>query len=198
VTRMIRLLPVILLVGTIGVSAQDGQPAAAQPSARPTLIPLKITLVISRYQGEKKLSSVPYTLAVTANEREPTRLRMGTKVPVVSTTFGASTPGGPASIPQNSYTYHDVGTNIDCTASTAPDGAFKLFLTVTDSSVYYPDRTDTAVTSATASTGAPAFRNFTSTFNVLLRDGQSAQYIAATDSVSGQTVKIDATINVQK
>jgi hypothetical protein len=199
VIRMIRLMPILLFAATVGLSAQESQPVVG-PSRAPaaTLVPLKVTLVISRYQGEKKLSSLPYTLALTANEREGTRLRMGTQVPVVQTVFGAVSPGGAAAIPQSSYNYRDVGTNIDCTASTAADGAFKLTLTVTDSSVYYPDRTETAVTSATAATGAPAFRNFNSTFYILLRDGQTAQYIAATDSVSGQTIKLDATLNVQK
>ena len=193
--RMCRLLPAVMLLFTaVGVSAQESQPAPPRPTG---LVPLKVSLVISRFQGEKKLSSVPYSLGITANEREVTRLRMGTQVPVVTTVFGAGQAGA-ASIPQSSYTYRDVGTNIDCTATTTVEGAFKLMLTLSDSSVYYPERTDAAVTSATASTGAPAFRNFTSTFSILVRDGQTAQYISATDQVSGQVVKVDLTVNVQK
>ena len=44
----------------------------------------------------------------------------------------------------------------------------------------------------------PAFRNFTSNFNILLKDGQTAQYASATDPVSGETLKVDVTINVLK
>ena len=198
-TRMIRVLIVALfVVSAASVSAQESQPAPQGASRAPALVPLKVTLVISRYQGDKKLSSLPYTLMLTANERQTTRLRLGTQVPVVSTVFGASSTGKEASVPMQSYNYKDVGTNIDCEASTAADGAFKLTLTITDSSVYYPDRTETAISPSITATGAPAFRSFNSTFNILLRDGQTSQYIAATDSVTGQTLRLDATVNVQK
>jgi hypothetical protein len=197
---MTRFLALALLVvsPTSSVGAQESQPAPPGASRAAAQVPLKVTLVISRYQGEKKLSSLPYTLMLTANERQTTRLRLGTQVPVVSAVFGASSAGKDASVPMQSYSYKDVGTNIDCEASTAADGAFKLTLTIADSSVYYPDRTETAVTSSITATGAPAFRSFNSTFNILLRDGQTSQYIAATDPVSGQTLRLDATLNVQK
>ena len=38
-------------------------------------------------------------------------------------------------------------------------------------------------------------RNFRSQTNVILRDGQSVQYVAATDPVSGELLKIDVTLN---
>jgi hypothetical protein len=198
---MIRVLIVTLfVVSAASVRAQETQPAPQTASRAPAaaLVPLKVTLVISRYQGDKKLSSLPYTLMLTANERQTTRLRLGTQVPVVSTVFAATAAGKEATAPLQSYNYKDVGTNIDCEASTAPDGAFKLSLTIADSSVYYPDRTETTVASAITAAGAPAIRSFSSTFNILLRDGQTSQYIAATDTVSGQTLRLDATVNVQK
>jgi hypothetical protein len=207
VTRMIQCLAVALLVASpTALRAQDS-PSPSQGSARasgPAQVPLKVTLVMSRYQGDKKVSSSPYTLMLTANDREQTRLRLGTQVPIVSTVFGVSA-GAPsagkeasATVPMQSYNYKDVGTNIDCVASSAADGAFKLNLTIADSSVYYPDRTETAVASSMTATGAPAFRSFTSTFSILLRDGQNSQFIAATDSVSGQSLRLEATLNVQK
>ena len=50
----------------------------------------------------------------------------------------------------------------------------------------------------TASTGAPAFRNFNSTFTMVMKDGQTGQSTSVTDPVSGQVIKLDATLNVQK
>jgi hypothetical protein len=44
----------------------------------------------------------------------------------------------------------------------------------------------------------PVLRSFTSNFTILLRDGQTAQYTTATDQVSGEVLKIDATLNVLK
>ena len=152
---------------------------------------LKVSLVFARYQGDKKVSSVPHVLWVTANQNR-TSLRMGTQIPVPSTVFSKE---GERS---QSYTYKDVGTNIDCGATTTSDGLFKLVLTVEDSSVYYPEQSEATAKPVTATTGAPAFRSFTSTFTLFLRDGQTAQSTSATDPVSGQVVKLDATINVQK
>ena len=201
-TRMIRPLIVgaLILATGGGICAQESQPAPAnQPgarAARPSKVQLKLTLVFSRYQGEKKLSSVPYMVPVAANDI-PTSIRMGTRIPVVSTIFTA--PGaGAAAIPQSSYNYQNVGTDIDCNATTMEDGAFLVSFTITDSSVYYPDKNESAAAAASASTGAPAFRNFSAKFAAVLRDGQTTQYVAATDPVTGQVVKIDATLNLQK
>ncbi len=187
----------LVLVMTAAVGAQDKPAPAAQdkpapaaqdkpavsPPPRPLQFPVKIQLVLSRYQGEKKLSSVPYLMWVTANENRTTSLRMGVKIPV---TAGGST---------GSYNYQDVGTNIDCSLSTAPDGAYRVNLTVADSSIYFPDR-DKGLPPTT--TTPPAFRSFTSTFIILLRDGQTAQYTSATDQASGEVLRIDATLNVLK
>lgn len=188
-TRTLKMIPVIVvLLGTVSLAAQDG--VQAPPNARTAQpVSLKVSLVFARYQGDKKISSVPHVLWVTANQNR-TSLRMGTQIPVPSTVFGKE---GERS---QSYTYKDVGTNIDCGASTASDGLFRLVLTVEDSSVYFPDQSEAAAKFAT--TGAPAFRNFTSTFTLFLRDGQTAQSTSATDPVSGQVTKLDATINVQK
>ena len=42
--------------------------APAPPEAKP-LVPVKVQLVLSRFKGEKKVSSLPYVLGVAANER---------------------------------------------------------------------------------------------------------------------------------
>ena len=186
---MTRIMPVMtaaaLLLSSAGGYAQD--------KPRPVMVPLKVTIVLSRYQGEKKISSLPYTLFVNANDTEFTRLRMGTQVPVPTTVI--STGKDSTSVPIQSYNYKDVGTNIDCRAVSDAD-AFRLLITVADSAVYFPDKTEAMV--ASVSTGAPAFRSFNSTVNLTLRDGQTVQYTSVADPVSGQTIKLDATLNVVK
>jgi hypothetical protein len=165
---------------------------AAQRAAAP--VPLRVQLVVSRYSGEKKVSSIPFTLSVVANDNDKTSLRMGVDVPVPQTIFT----GAPndASIPSSSYTYRSVGTNIDCSARTVEGGSFKLNLAVSDSSVFIPEKED--ATNPGGLAGVPAFRSFKSSFNVLLKDGQTAQHIAATDPVSGEVLRIDVTVNVLK
>jgi type II secretory pathway component GspD/PulD (secretin) len=194
VTRALKYsLPVAIAFAiSVSLAAQDGQspaPAASRPAA-PAPVALKVSLVFSRLQGDKKVSSLPYTLFVTANDQR-TSLRLGTQIPVPTTTITDK-----GSVP--SYNYKDVGTNIDCAANSTADGAYRLIITMTDSSVYYPDESDAATRSTTAVTRAPAFRNFNSTFTLLVRDGQTVQSTSVTDPVSGQTIKIDATVNVQK
>src|SRR5262249_53943092 len=130
------LTATVMLLTTLPVAAQDGQTAPAPNKPAPTVVPtsLKVSLVFSRYQGEKKISSVPHTLWVTTGDR--TSLRLGTQIPVPTTVMKEGTGA------VQSYNYRDVGTNIDCSANALPDGAYRLNITITDSSVYYPDQSD--------------------------------------------------------
>lgn len=179
----------LLLVPASIASARQGQPEAAAPPETP----LKVQIVVSRFQGEKKISSIPYTLAVVAGARgETTRLRMGVDVPVRQTTIGE---GDTA---KSSYNYRSVGTNIDCTARPQGGGVFRLILAVSDTSVFMPDRTTDPASPTSRVPGVPAFRTFTSNFNLLLKDGQIAQHTAATDPVSGEVSRIDVTLTVIK
>jgi hypothetical protein len=172
-------------------------PAVAQQKTQPAetsravveQVPLRVQVVVSRFQGEKKISSTPYTLAVVANGGG-TSMRMGIRVPVPQTVFkGTDTP------PMTSYNYQNVGTNIDCSARIVDAGAFKLDMTVEDTAVFVPEK-DEKIASGVA--GVPAFRTFTSRFDLLLRDGQTAQHTAATDPVSGEVLRVDVTLNVLK
>jgi hypothetical protein len=169
---------------------------AASEEAQAGDTPLKVQIVVSRFLGEKKISSIPYTLAVVGGARTAaTRLRMGVDVPVPQTVIGE---GNTA---KSSYTYRSVGTNIDCSARPQTDGVFLVDLAVSDTAVFMPDA-DKRATDATTPTsrvpGVPAFRTFTSNFNLLLKDGQVAQHTAATDPVSGEVLRIDVTLTVIK
>ena len=188
----------LCLVTTAAPSAlaqtEPGATAQSAPRAAVTQVPLKVQLVVSRYAGEKKVSNIPYTLSVVANDNDKTRLRMGVDVPVPTTVFKG---GGPnTTIPQTSFNYRSVGTNIDCTARSADGGLFKLNLAVSDTSIFVPDKPGSATPNPVE--GVPAFRSFTSTFNVLLKDGETAQHISATDPVSGDVLRIDVTLTVLK
>ena len=194
---MKKLIGLIVLTGiavlTPAARAEETRGGEAQPQATGRQIPLKVQLVVARYQGEKKVSSLPYTLSVVANDNDKTSLRMGVEVPIPQTVFSAPK-DGTASVPQVSYTYRSVGTNIDCQARTVEEGLYKLDLGVSDSSVFAADKDANP-----ARVGPPVtIRYFTSTFNVLLRDGQTVQHTAATDPVSGEVLRIDVTLTVLK
>src|SRR5438046_8565913 len=72
----------LALVGFISVAAAQTQPP---PTLKPT-VPVKVELVLSRFQAEKKISSLPFTLWVNApgdpRMSGTQSLRMGMDVPV--------------------------------------------------------------------------------------------------------------------
>lgn len=165
-------------------------------SEGPRLVPLSVDVVVSKYQGEKKVSSLPYTLAVNANEPGggQSQLRMGATVPVASIAAPKGNPAGPSGPMPGPVSYREIGTNIDCSARTTNDGGFQLRLSVEDTSVY------TNVQDATTPTvgDMPVFRTFRSSNTLVLRDGQTREFSAATDRVSGEVVRIAVTLRVVK
>ena len=170
-------------------------PAAAQPqpAAKDVVTPLKVQVVLSRYQGEKKVSSMPYTLAFNVLGAAPGgqgvgSIRMGSKIPIkmliMPAIDGQKMPtGGPVQ-------YQDVGTNIDCRTIAFADGRFSVEVTVDDTSVYADESGKQA--------DQPSFRSFRATNSMILRDGQSGQFTSAVDKVNGEVTKVDVTLTVVK
>jgi hypothetical protein len=189
--QTIALVFAFALASTAVVRTQEKPAAPAAKPAQPTATPLKVTVLVSRFQGEKKLSSLPYTLSVNAGSRAT--LRMGAKVPVMM----IMTANVPKDLPQGGpIQYQDVGTDIDCMVWTAQDdGRYRLEITISDTSVYGdgPTPIDNKPTP-----GNPSFRSFRATDSMVLRDGQTAQFTTATDKVSGEIVKVDVTLTVVK
>ena len=181
-----------LVLPAISTGAQEPPAGSRQAAARQ--VPLRVNLVVSRYQGEKKVSSLPYTLSVVANDNDKTSLRMGVDVPIPTTVISAPAEGGKVSAPMTSYNYRSIGTNIDCAARTIEEGVYKLDLAVEDSSVFLAEKPVTGMQGVPA----PSVRRFTSSFNLLLRDGQTVQHTTATDPVSGEVLRVEVTLTVLK
>jgi hypothetical protein len=172
------------------------RPSEPRRTVGPTL---RVQVVVTRFQGERKVASLPYTFTATVDGR-PVRMRMGVDTPVAV----ATTSGSEGSKPHTSFQYRNVGTNIDCAASDAGDGRYRLMLTVENSSALAPEKGPSSGASPSGPlvdanpTGAPLFRRFDTNIDPVLRDGQSVQTIASTDPVTGEVVKIDVTMNVVK
>jgi hypothetical protein len=158
------------------------------------VVPLRVQIVIARYQGDKKLTSLPFTLVVNTNISKAT-LRLGSQVPVTSTSFTSPSADNKTPAPLQSYQYRDVGTNIDCSAATLDEGRFRLDMSIDDSSVYADDPSTLGGMKAT---GPPSFRRFASTNSLVLRDGQTSQFTVATDKLNGEVTKVDVTLTVVK
>jgi hypothetical protein len=104
--------------------AQTALAAGASPStlaAPEQITPLKIQVLLTEFDGSKKVKSLPYVSYVNAisnsNRHEFTKIRLGTKVPVYA--------GKDAGMQ-----YIDVGTSIDCSASPSEAGTYGLRVVV--------------------------------------------------------------------
>lgn len=195
--KLMSIVMAMLLVVGAGVTHARAQDPVAARVAK-TLVPLEVEVIIIRYMDTKKISSLPYTLAVNANGPE-VQLNMGTEIAVPTSTFTPIAPeragdakGQPNFNPITSYNYRSVGTRINSMASVTEDGRFDLRLNIDDSSVYQSPST------VAGGNQMPAFRSFSSRNTLLLRDGQTREYTAATDRVSGEVVKISVTLKVVK
>jgi general secretion pathway protein D len=105
------------------------------------------------------------------------QLNLGQKIPVVSTSYTPIATGGAGVNPLSSYTYQDVGVNIDMTPRVSLDGEIILDL-VLDNSAVGPDKAVAGVT-------VPTFVQRRLATRLRLRDGESnllAGLIAQRDS----------------
>ena len=165
--------------------------ASAQEKEKSDLTALKLQVVISRWQGEKKISSMPYTLSLNtamAPKQGRANIRMGTKIPVVM--FSAPPVPGPDGKPAQAgpVQYQDVATNIDCFTTQYEGGRFGVDIVIDDTSVYEDQ----------VKREQPTFRSFRASDSMTLKDGQTAQFTAATDKVTGEVTKVDVTLTVVK
>ena len=171
-----------------GAAASDTQTAQTADKVAAPATPVKVLVVLSRYDGDRKTASMPYTVLVNAGESENrATLRMGVALPI--TGVGKD---GPV------VTVHDIGTNMDCTVTPADNGRFRVTLAVNHSSVFESDQKHLQATLPRPGGSGQLVRSFTSSFFLLLRDGQTGQSIAATDPVTGEVMKIDVTLTVVK
>ena len=175
------------------VSRAQDKPKSGDESGPATI--LKLEVVLSEYDGSKKLVSLPYDFRVIslAPKNGPrTILRMGVRVPVnVSTIKDA-----PAS-----FQYMDVGTNLDCSAKTLEDGRYSLDMNVERSSIYFasPDsKTAEWSPGQPAPGGAPVVRQFRNSTTLIVRNGQKLEATLATDPVSGRVLKMEVTATAEK
>ena len=170
----------LLCAAVVPVLAQDA------PSQVVKVTPVKLQVVIVRFDGDKKISSMPNELWVNVSDdpkvRNESELHIGFQVPVSVMANNTTT-----------VAYKDVGNKVNCTVTPQADGRYRLQLVVDQSAV-------DSVTKAAegAKTGNALLRDFRSIFTITLRDGQTVQTTAATDPATGEVVKVTVTLNVVK
>jgi hypothetical protein len=167
-----------------------GQEKSSSEKPR-TITPVRLQVVLSEYDGEKKVSSLPYSFLVKSEHGGPEGAysyftRVGVRVPVP----GAGKDG------QTSFV--DVGSNIDCGIRSEEDGRFTVRLNFERSSLYFQGRGDDKGSIKTIEGGQPYLPTIRAQTLILLRDGQTLEALMAADPLNGHVFRIDITLNVQK
>lgn len=199
---LVTMILAIFLAGAAAGQSHDGKKTGEPPEraasttvqAKPATdsVLLRVQVVFTEYQGEKKVSSLPYTLLINTGDRPRASLRMGLRVPVVT--------GEASGRLQPAFQYVDVGTNLDGEAEKGEHGEFHVELNVEKSSSYSPENGDKQMTvgGSVVGGGNPVIQQFRGHFNLLIKDGQTLQACASTDPVTGNVLKMDVTLNVMK
>lgn len=175
---------ITLLVAILSFVA--GARPLAQGAVTAGFTPVRLQVVLSRYEGEKKTASMPNTLwaNVPNDPKEDTQAYsvIGVQVPIHVVANNTTT-----------VAYKDVGNRIDCKVATQPDNRFLLRCHIGQETV---DRTDGG--GQAGNSPGPILRAFSTRFSMVLRDGQTVQPTSVTDPISGEVLKIDVTLNVVK
>jgi hypothetical protein len=161
------------------------------PSEKPKPgVPVKLLVVLTEYDGDKKVASLPYSILTNSDPSGHVAYssftRVGVRVPVASAGKDGQS------------TFVDVGSNIDCGVQTEAEGRFSVRLNFERSSLYFQGRGDEKGAIKTAETGQPYIPTIRAQSLVLVKDGQNLEVLTATDPLNGHVFRISLTLNVQK
>ena len=186
--RMAILMLGLLLVPAVLYAQQqpivlrvEQQPSVAKVSS---MTHLRVDILLTEYSGDKKISSLPYTMYVGVRDNEnqagKQSLRMGVNVAIA---------GGIG---------EHIGTDIDCWTSAEKDGRYRIEGNVDRSSLYSADQSSIGTGGAQLAGDRPVVRSFSSGFDLVLRDGETGEGVSATDPFNGHVLKVNVTIHVAK
>jgi len=188
---------VLLLLGMFSPLAhsQEKPKPEDKPKAETLTTPVKVSIVFTEYDGDKKVKSLPYTLYINAAEGQDakpgwSRLRIGSRVPVYTG--------------KDQFSYLDVGTNMDARASRNTDGHFILSLIlerswVADYAAVPVTKSDTSQADAAAGHfREPIVQQFKSELDLKIREGQPVESTMATDPLSGKVLKVEVSVAIVK
>jgi hypothetical protein len=152
-------------------------------------VPVKVQVLLTEYDGDKKVSSLPYTFMTIADDKfggpYSASLRTGVRIPIEVDGKDQKT------------TYLDIGFNVDCGIRSEDDGRFRVNLNF-DRSGLYPNKSPEGERLVNEPNGLPLVRQFRTSENLILKDGQTSDNILSTDPLNGHVIRVSVTINVQK
>jgi hypothetical protein len=186
----------LLLLGTLSLPwqktlAQDKtqEKAKTEERVKPN-IPVKVQILVSEYDGEKKISSMPYSFISITDEKTDghynTTLRTGVRIPIEIDGKDQKT------------TYFDMGSNIDCGIRTTDDDRYRVYLVFERSTLYPGGGAQDEKVQTSRTNAQPLIRQFKTSVNMILKDGQTLESVVSTDPLNGHTLRMSVAINVMK
>lgn len=175
------VLAVLLLVVAFG--------RAQEPKEKPKriIIPVKIQIQLTEFDGDKKVAVLPYSFLAQAEKKDfpgfDNALRVGVRIPSPDKDGKAS--------------YIDIGSNIDCGVVSRDDGLFEMRLNFERSSLYGEKKGQDAI-AASSEAGQPIVPTMRIASVILVKDGQTTQIISAADPLNGHIFHIDVTLTAPK
>jgi hypothetical protein len=173
------------------------RPARAQDQPKPddhavSATPLKVQIVFTEFEGDKKVKSLPYTMVFTAGthrDAETAKLRVGSRIPVLAGKDGE-------------FQYVDIGTNLDCRAEHLEGGRYGLKLSLerswVQSEVHLGAEHTAGTSGGSKDYSQPVIGGYRTDSYLIARDGQTVETTVATDPLNGKQLKIELTLTAPK
>ena len=193
-TRRIVLAALLALLAWSSAQAQE-KPNAGSASADTTAVAasVRIQVVLTEYDGTKKIASLPYVLPYAVTDERSGRgsasLRVGVRVPIAAVSSKTG---------ENTIQYTDIGTNIDARAKHLDGDRYAVELTVERSSLYSRAENKEGKTEGKEWTpgdpapgSQPLVRQFRGNVTILVHDGHGAEATVATDPLTGHSLKVE-------
>jgi len=187
----------LLLLGILSpiVLAQDKPKADDKTKVEVQTTPIKVQIVFTEFEGDKKVKSLPYVMYMNAPDSSELRagwvkFRIGSRLPIY--------------VGKNEMQYMDVGTNVDARSAYTGDGHVLLQMTLERSWVEGEVSVPMAKSDSSPSDPSgglfrePIVRGFKSELDLKLREGQPVESNMATDPISGKVLKVEISFTVVK
>jgi hypothetical protein len=190
-TALLFLVAAIFLVPPL--RAQENAKAEAKAQATAHAPQLKVQIVFTEFDGDKKTKSMPYSsvFAATGQPTDSMKIRIGSRVPIWTGKEGG-------------FQFIDIGTNLDCNAERLEDGRFGLRIAFERSWIQGEAQVPSGELPQPQADGPPpSFKEpvigqYRTTEYLIMHDGQTLETTAATDPLNGKQLKIEITINAVK
>jgi hypothetical protein len=158
--------------------------AEARSPGKPEIL-LRLDVVMTRSKGDAVVARLPYSLLLNTGGMGA-RVYGGIQLPIVVQHQDS-----------NTVMFKNAGGNVFAKAWALDDGRFRVELS-TELGGVYPTNGDTASAATDGPPAAPVLRSFSTEATVNLRDGESTRLSDSADPITGETVRTEVTLHVER